>query len=193
MSFRVFALLLLGGLFVPFCSQAAVAVDSGQVVDPLSDGGKSDDVVVLFFLGTECPISNRYAPVINALVDAFSSDRRRFFAVYADATVTPAQIRAHRQSYRYTLPALIDADFQLARKTGARVTPEVLVCRVDKKEAGGFRTLYRGRIDDRYIAFGRARPAPTREDLREVLEELAAGRIPRPRTTQAVGCYLPVP
>jgi hypothetical protein len=55
----------------------------------------------------------------------------------------------------------------------------------------GPRMLYRGRIDDRYVDFGRARPAPTTRDLREVLQALAAGSTLTLRTTPVVGCFIP--
>jgi len=51
--------------------------------------------------------------------------------------------------------------------------------------------VYRGRIDDRYVDFGRARAAPTSRDLREVLQALARGGPVAPRTTAAVGCSIP--
>jgi len=56
--------------------------------------------------------------------------------------------------------------------------------------AAGPRMVYRGRIDDRYVDFGRSRPAPTTRDLRAVLQALAAGSTLTPRTTPAVGCFI---
>jgi hypothetical protein len=50
--------------------------------------------------------------------------------------------------------------------------------------------LYRGRIDDRYVAFGKARPAPTRRDLEETLDALLEGKLPEPVTTTAIGCFI---
>ena len=52
------------------------------------------------------------------------------------------------------------------------------------------RMVYRGRIDDRHVAFGRARPAPTTRDLEEVLEAIVEGKPVTATTTTAVGCFI---
>ena len=50
--------------------------------------------------------------------------------------------------------------------------------------------LYRGRIDDLYIALGKRRDHVTAHDLRDALDEIVGGRpVGNPRT-QAVGCSL---
>jgi hypothetical protein len=50
--------------------------------------------------------------------------------------------------------------------------------------------VYRGRIDDRYLTFGKDRPQPTVRDLERSLEAVLAGKpVPVPRT-QAIGCIL---
>jgi hypothetical protein len=50
--------------------------------------------------------------------------------------------------------------------------------------------VYAGRIDDQWVDFGKARPAPTRRDLQEVLAALVAGDRPTPERTAAVGCFI---
>jgi hypothetical protein len=58
-------------------------------------------------------------------------------------------------------------------------------------EASGARLVYTGRIDDRYVSFGRKRAAPTTRDLERVLEALLAGEAVAPRTTPGIGCFIP--
>jgi hypothetical protein len=55
--------------------------------------------------------------------------------------------------------------------------------------AGGA-VLYRGRIDDRYIEFGKDRPQPTERTLERALEAIVQGKPVAARETQAVGCFL---
>ena len=50
--------------------------------------------------------------------------------------------------------------------------------------------LYRGRIDDRYIEFGKDRPQPTVRDLERSLEAILAGKPVPVAETRAVGCIL---
>ena len=55
--------------------------------------------------------------------------------------------------------------------------------------AGG-RVLYRGRIDDRYIEFGKDRPQPTDRTLERALDAIVQGKPVAMRETRAVGCFL---
>ena len=50
--------------------------------------------------------------------------------------------------------------------------------------------LYRGRIDDRYIEFGKDRPEPTVRDLERALDAIIAGKPVPVRETRAIGCIL---
>ena len=63
------------------------------------------------------------------------------------------------------------------------VTPEVAVM-------NGTRVLYRGRIDDRYVEFGKDRLTPTRHDLEDALDAVIAGKNVTQRETRAVGCII---
>ena len=47
--------------------------------------------------------------------------------------------------------------------------------------------VYLGRIDDRFVELGRERPAATRNDLRNVLTALVAGKPVIPSRTIAAG------
>jgi hypothetical protein len=67
------------------------------------------------------------------------------------------------------------------------ITPEAAVY---ISGAGTPRLVYRGRIDDRFVDFGLARPQPSKHDLQEVLDALVAGRAVTPHTTPAVGCVI---
>ena len=146
--------------------------------------------LVFLFVAVECPISNRYAPVVNALYDQFSSDDLEVWTVYTDDLFSEESIAQHRSDYEYRAPSLIDFDQALARYCQATVTPEAAV--FVREEAGEMRLVYRGRIDDRYVDFGKWRRQPSREDLKEVLAVISRGnaRSLEARTTRAVGCYI---
>jgi len=178
-------------LVLGLAALAAAAAGPGRVLDldgrpadPLAGNG----VTVLVFTRTDCPISNRYAPELRRLQDRFRPRGAAFRLVYVDPSETVEAIRAHRRAFGLGFEAVRDPDHALVRLAGATVTPEVAVF---TGGAGGRRMVYRGRIDDRAVDVGRTRPAPTRHDLAEVLEALAAGGSPAPRTTAAVGCIIP--
>ncbi len=138
---------------------------------------------VLVFTTTDCPISNRYAPEINRLAEKFDG-RALFRLVYPVTTDTDALIREHRKKLGYTISWERDARRELVKKTGVSVTPEVAVF------DGTGKMVYRGRIDDRYIAFGKDRPQPTVRDLDRSLEAVVAGKPVPVAQTPAIGCIL---
>jgi hypothetical protein len=143
---------------------------------------------VLVFTATECPISNRYAPELRRMRERFASRGVVFRPVYADAAEPPEAIRRHLRAFGYGEDALRDPAHELVRLTGATVTPEVAVF---VAEPSGPRLVYRGRIDDRAVDFGRTRPAPRVRDLEQVLEALVSGQTVPTRTTPATGCFIP--
>jgi hypothetical protein len=165
---------------------AAVLDLAGGPIDPLPRPGAGPAVLV--FVRTDCPIANRYAPELRRLHDRFARRGISFWLVYPDPSETPDAIRRHQRDFGLGFRAVRDPQHELVRATQATVTPEVAVFISTGPEP---RLVYRGRIDDRYVDFGRARPAPTRRDLREVLTALAAGSAVAPRTTAAVGCFIP--
>ena len=136
---------------------------------------------VLVFTTTDCPIANRYAPEIQRLAKQYGTVR--FVMVYPVANDTPELIDAHRTKFAYTIDFIRDDKHELVKKTGVTVTPEVAVMKDG-------RMLYRGRIDDRYIEFGKDRPQPTVRDLERSLEAILAGKPVPVAETRAVGCIL---
>ena len=141
--------------------------------------------IVVVFLSPECPVANAEIPVLNALAARFAPPMFQFLGAYADPHLETAAIAHHVADYRLGFAAVDDRGQRLARRTGAAWTPEVCVLSRDGH------VLYRGRIDDRVQDFGGPRPAATREDLREVLEALAAGRTGPFPDQPGFGCTIP--
>jgi hypothetical protein len=154
----------------------------GHPVDPLQSSEAR--AVVLLFVRSDCPISNRYAPEIRRLHDRFAGRGVVFWLVYPDPQATVAEIRRHLAEYRYPGRVLQDPGHVLVKLAHAEVTPEVAVF------APGQRLVYHGRIDDLYVDWGRTRPAPTTHDLASALEATLAGRPVPVAATRAVGCFL---
>jgi peroxiredoxin len=169
-------------LSVPQTAQSASAENlDGKTVDPLkSSEGK---VVVLFFMRTDCPISNRYAPAIQKLHEKFH-DKAKFWLVYPDASETATRIRAHDEEFNLSIPALRDVHRELVKRSHATITPESAVFDTAGK------LIYHGRIDNWYEDFGRARSAPTTHDLEDTIRNTLNGNATVPDHADAVGCYI---
>lgn len=162
---------------------AGVVNLEGRPVDPLAvPAGTRANVLV--FTTPDCPISNRYRPEIARLARAYRDRGVVFWLVYPVPGDTPDQARAHAATFEADVRVARDTRFELVRRTGATVTPEVAVL-----DARG-QMAYRGRVDDRYVDFGVDRPAPTTHDLDAALTNLLAGKPIDPPTTRAVGCIL---
>lgn len=145
--------------------------------------GAAGKGAVLFFLSHDCPISNGYAPEVNRICAAYGgADGFTFTIVHPYAELSSAQAKKHAKDYGYTVPVVVDAERALTRQAKPMVTPEVVV--VGPEGA----VLYRGRIDDKWSDYGKARPEPTRRELRDALDAIRAGKPVPVARTEAVGC-----
>jgi hypothetical protein len=139
-------------------------------------------LTVYVFTTTDCPISNRYAPEIQRLASKYGA-KAEFTLVYPVPSDSLAKIREHKKQFGFSLASIRDTQQLLVRRTGVSVTPEVAVMKGDE-------LLYRGRIDDRYVDFGKDRVTPTTRDLENALDAILAGKPVAAKETRAVGCFL---
>ena len=147
------------------------------------DEARDRKVVVLAFLGTECPLAEAYAPRLAELARDFGKRGVAFFGVDANEQDGPVAIGRFAERHGLPFPMLKDVGNGLADRVGAERTPEVFV--LDASRA----VVYRGRIDDQY-AIGIHRPSSTRHDLVDALDAVLAGRPVATPRTDAVGCKI---
>jgi hypothetical protein len=157
---------------------------SGKQVDPFEGNPKA---VVVLFVRTDCPISNRYAPEIRRLYDAYASKDIRFWLVYPEASESDSVVKTHVREYGLPDRIVRDPARELVKLSGVHVTPEAAVF---TKQDKGYDLIYRGRIDDRYVSLGKERSAPLRRDLATVLDSIVHGKLVKSATTRAVGCAI---
>jgi peroxiredoxin len=143
--------------------------------------------VVLIFLGTECPVSNGYAPVLSRLAKHYGPRGVAFYGVHPDPDVTAAVATKHAAEYQLPFTLLLDPRQVLPPQTGVTRVPSAVVLTPQGQ------VLYRGRIDDRYANDGRRRDEPRHKDLENAVEAALAGRTPNPAVTEVFGCPLPPP
>jgi AhpC/TSA family len=167
----------------------------GQFVDvggrPLNPFEPAGPAHVIFFVATDCPISNSYAPEIQRTCGDYGPRGVSCSLVYedVDTSSSPArledEVRKHLEEYRYVgMPAAVDRSRTIAARAQASVTPQAVV--IDR--AGRIR--YRGRIDNFYAALGKPRQQVTERDLRNALDAILAGQPVPKAETEALGCYI---
>lgn len=160
---------------------AVFELDHGPV-DPLADPAAR--ATVLLFTRSDCPISNRYAPEVARLHAEYAPRGVAFFLVYVDPDQPEDEVRAHVRDHGYACRVLLDRSHQLVDLAGATITPEAALY------LPGGRRVYRGRIDDRFVALDVMRPQPTRRDLADAIDAALAGHAPEVAETPAIGCVI---
>ena len=182
-EFRFFV--LFEGIFVLFLSipySAGQAFDLfGKPIDPLTySSGKP---VILIFVRSDCPISNRYAPKIEQLSERYGA-KATFWMIYPDKDESAASIRNHLQEYAYKIPALRDPEHVLVKLSQVKVTPEAAVFNAKGE------LIYHGRIDNWYDSISRSRSVATSHELADGIEAALHGTPLAAKTASPVGCYI---
>jgi thiol-disulfide isomerase/thioredoxin len=188
-SFRIFFLaravmaVILACLFSFYSLLARqTVIDIHGSTDELLAQGRGK-VLVLVFVRTDCPISNRYAPLLQEMSKKYGQ-QASFRLVFPDRTESSDKIRHYLQEYSYQLPAIRDLDHALVKRTMAKATPEAAVF-----DAKG-ELVYHGRIDNLYEHIGQSRRTATTHELAEAIEAARKGLNPSVSVTEAVGCFI---
>jgi hypothetical protein len=165
-----------------FASPRGHVVDlDGRELNPLAvDSGKVD---VLVFLRRDCPVSGRYAPVIQQISQQYA-DTANFWLVFPDKAESPREIRKYLADYGYHSRVLRDPWHELVRAGRVQITPEVAV--FDRRHE----LVYSGRIDDGYVTSGQARPRPTTHELEDAIRAALEGKAVARSEVRGVGCYI---
>ncbi|MDG1895233.1 MAG: redoxin domain-containing protein [Fuerstiella sp.] len=143
----------------------------------------SDDVVVLAFLGTECPLAKLYSPRLQAMNDELSSKGVAFLAINSNRQDSLTEVAAHARVHGVQFPVLKDLGNRVADQIGVMRTPEIVV--LDRERVG----RYHGRIDDQY-GVGYIRDEPQKHFLKDAINDLLDGRKVAVAETEVVGCYI---
>ncbi|MEK7469397.1 MAG: redoxin domain-containing protein [Planctomycetota bacterium] len=134
--------------------------------------------VVLVFLSTQCPISNRYLPELAGILKEYSEQGVSMLGV--DSNYNEQQeLAAYAKEREIAFPVLRDGDHALADRLGIETVPTVVV--LDQKRV----VRYRGRVDDDPMG-GR----PKRRELREALDAVLSGKDVAEPETLPRGCAL---
>ena len=141
------------------------------------------DLVVVAFLGTECPLAKLYAGRLQTIMDEFAGRGVAVVAIMSNAQDSLEEIASFVRQHNLTYPVLKDRRNEVADQFGAERTPQVFL--LDRQRS----VRYRGRVDDQYLV-GVMRDKPTHEDLRQAIDELLAGKSVSVSQTDSPGCII---
>jgi peroxiredoxin len=165
------------GRTIPSFSAAAVDNTTFHSAD------HREQVLVVAFLGVECPLANLYAPSLAELAKQYRGKPVAFIAVNSNAQDTLEQTRAQARSSGLTFPVLKDAGNVVADLFGAERTPEVLVLDADRA------VRYRGMLDDQY-GYRERRSRPTKAYVKNAIDALLKSETVPVAETDVQGCHI---
>ncbi len=138
-------------------------------------------LIVVVFLGADCPLAKLYAPRLSELARTYASQGVAFVAINSNQHESPADLARYARQHAISFPVLKDPGNVIADRFGAKRSPETFI--LDQRRV----VRYQGRIDDQYTVSAQ-RSSPTRRDLAVALEELLAGKRVSVPLTEAAGC-----
>jgi peroxiredoxin/mono/diheme cytochrome c family protein len=139
--------------------------------------------VVVAFLGTECPLVKLYGPRLQQIADQYADNGVVVIGVNSNQQDSVTEIAAYVRSHELKFPMLKDPGNKIADAFKADRTPEVFL--LDAKHV----VRYRGRVDDQYVV-GIQRDHADREDLKQAIDDLLAGKDVEVARTEALGCLI---
>jgi peroxiredoxin len=145
-------------------------------------------LVVVAFLGTDCPLAKLYGPRLQALATEFAGKGVAFIGVDSNRQDNVTEIAHYARKHGIEFTLLKDAGNVIADQFGAVRTPEVYL--LDKDRV----VRYSGRIDDQFgiqengIMF--TRHAPERRDLAVAIDELLQGQLVSQAVSENSGCLI---
>ena len=140
-------------------------------------------IVLLAFLGAECPLAKLYGPRLNKLAAEYRSKGVVVLGINANSQDSLAELAAYGRAHAIAFPLLKDPAGAVADQLHALRTPEIFVLDRDRV------IRYHGRVDDQYAA-GFMRPEAKQNDLRQALDELLAGKPVSQPDVKVVGCLI---
>ncbi len=162
--------------------EAFELVDSHQQSWSLADRSESK-LVVVAFLGTECPLVKLYAERLNQMSRDLASQSVTFVGINSNQQDSIAEIQHFVRSFDLAFPILKDPGSRVADAFGATRTPEVFVLDQNRQ------IVYRGAIDDQNT-YGIQQTKAKHHYLRDAINSLLDGKEIETASTEAVGCII---
>jgi peroxiredoxin len=193
-------------LVAPLCAALAVVAPAAETTAPaigkkiekfslqdfrgkthtLSDL-KDAKLVVIAFLGVECPMSKLYAPRLSEMAAKYESQGVAFLGVDSNRQDAVTEMGHYAKLHKLSFPFLKDLNNSLADALGATRVPQVFVLDSERM------VRYAGRIDDQYgyqTGSGYANFKIKDHYLATAIDAVLAGNDVSEPITEAKGCLI---
>ncbi len=142
----------------------------------------TSELTVLLFFDPECPICQKYTKTIKQ-IDSIYKEKMSIYLLYPYKKLDKHLWEAFKNKYKFDYDIFLDRKRVFARKTQAKITPEVLL--LDKN----LLILYRGAIDNWYYDLGKNRPQASENYLIQAIDAALQGKEISLKQTKAIGCF----
>lgn len=164
------------------------AIDDFELMDFRGKNWSSHEfskapAVVLIFLGTECPLAKFYAVRANKIELEYKEAGVVFLAINPNVQDSLEMMAAFARKHEMEMPFLKDPAQELSNAVGATRTPEAVVLDGQRK------LVYRGRLDDQW-GIGYTREAPEKNELKDAIDSVLAGKNVAVAEVAAPGCLI---
>ena len=147
-----------------------------------SDEFADTELVVVAFLGTECPLVKLYGPKLQELQDKYG-EKIAVIGINSNTQDSMTEMTAFANRHNIKYPMLKDVGNVIADQFEAERTPQVFLLDADRK------IRYQGRFDDQY-SVGEVRDKASKHFLRNAIEEIMEGEEVSVSETEVVGCHI---
>lgn len=144
---------------------------------------QSKKIIVCISLSEVCMISQFYIREFQRIARDWSNDSIGFFGFFPNPFSDTQAIKEFCQSYQITIPLAMDRQAAFSRFFGVAKTPEAVILKNGS-------IVYKGPIDDYYVAIGRHRGKTNFHYLENSLKSLSKGKNPESPWPTAVGCII---
>ena len=146
---------------------------------------QKDSITVYLFLAEDCKICQYYTPILSQLHEKYQDQQIGFIGLFPNRYSTEEGIKNFKETYK--VPFVLKREYYQTRTKSfnATITPEVVVYNETQKEI-----IYKGRIDDSYVSFGRRCRVVKNHELDTVLKLISQGSEVALDNQPAVGCYI---
>lgn len=138
--------------------------------------------IVILFMGTDCPITQKYVARIKEIIKTFESTTT-FYGVFPEQ-FSVKEIKRFKKDYNLSMLLLRDDKMKLVQYLEATVTPEVFL--LDEQ----LNLQYKGAIDNWFYELGKYRLNTTEQYLIDALTALDKNKQPPWKQTKAIGCFI---
>lgn len=158
---------------------------------------KNIKFTIIFFLGTNCPITQNTTIEINRLFDKYTdthlndnSNQNKnkkefeFKAVFPNLDDDTLLIKQFKTKYGIKFSCLIDTNQSLTNKFDMTTLPEVVVFYNDSN------VVYKGKIDDLYFDIGKRRQNTYKRILDLKLDSIYNNLLPVEKYVRPLGCVI---